>query len=64
MKEVYILPMNTAAYSTYRRLTALRMVLFGMAAGVAYALFSDGLTAWMPLTKGMIIGLMIRLFVA
>ena len=64
MKEVYILPMNTAAYSTYRRLTALRMVLFGMAAGVAYALFSDGLTAWMPLTNGMIIGLMIGLFVA
>ncbi len=56
--------MKSEAYTSYRRMTAVRMVLFGIAAGVIYALFSDGITALMPITNGIMIGLMLGLFVA
>ncbi len=40
------------------------MMSIGVAAGMIYALLSDGPTAWMPLTNGIIGGALLGLYTA
>jgi adenylate cyclase len=56
--------MNSSVNNQYRLFLAVRMVMFGMVAGVTYALFSDGPKAIMPLSNGAMIGIILGMFVA
>lgn len=51
-------------YRQYKRNLALKMMLFGILAGLVYALLSDGYQAVMPITNGIVTGILLGGFVA